>query len=133
MLISQIAVFLENRQGRLNDLLGAIKNANVNIDSLNIADTSDFGIVRMITDDNEKALKVLKDAGFTALLNDLVAIEVDDKPGSLSKTVDEIDKAGINIEYVYSYTVRKGTTLILLRVDNIMLAQEILEKNNMNR
>ncbi len=133
MLISQIAVFLENRQGRLNGLLGTIKNANVNIDSLNIADTSDFGIVRMITDDNEKALKVLKEAGFTALLNDLVAVEVDDIPGSLSQTVDEIDKAGINIEYVYSYTVRKGTTLILMRVDNIKLAQEILEKNKMNR
>lgn len=133
MLISQIAVFLENRQGRLNDLLGAIKDANVNIDSLNIADTSDFGIVRMITDDNEKALSVLKNAGFTALLNDLVAVEVDDKPGSLSETVNTLDKAGINIEYVYSYTVRKGTTLILLRVDNINLAQEILEKNKMSR
>lgn len=131
MLIGQIAVFLENRQGRLNDLLLTLSDANVNVQSLNIADTSDFGIVRMLTDNNSKAMDVLKKAGFTATTTNLVAVEVDDRPGSLSRTLIALTNAGINIEYVYSFTVREGTTLILFKADDLDYAQKVLAENNM--
>ncbi len=130
MLVKQIAVFLENRQGRLNDLLKALSEKNINIQSLNIADTSDFGIVRMVTSNNAAAKEVLKDAGFTAKETELVAVEVSDKPGSLSKTVDAVTKAGLNIEYIYSFTISEGRTLILFKTDDNGKAQEVLSANN---
>lgn len=130
MLVSQIAVFLENSKGRLNAMLKALSEANVNLQNLNIADTSDFGIVRMITDDDVKAVSALQDAGFTASTGKLVAVEVADRPGSLCKTVDCLYAAGINIEYVYSYTCEKDKTLVLVKTDNMELAQKVLEENN---
>ncbi len=129
MLVKQIAVFLENRQGRLNDLLLALSEKNINIQSLNIADTSDFGIVRMITSNNAAAKEVLKDAGFTSTETELVAVEVSDKPGSLSKTVDTVTKSGLNIEYIYSFTISEGKTLILFKTDDNGKAQEVLSVN----
>ena len=80
MRVNQIAVFLENRKGRLHALLGALSDARVNVESLNIADTRDFGIVRLVTDDNDKAQLALTAAGFTTARGDLVGIEVPDKP-----------------------------------------------------
>ena len=92
MLVNQIAVFLENRKGRLFSMLNALSEAKINVESLNIADTRDFGIVRIITDDNEGAKKALAAAGFTAADTDLVAIEVDDVPGSLTATLGAVAK-----------------------------------------
>lgn len=131
MLIGQIAVFLENRQGRLNDMLRALEKANVNVQSLNIADTSDFGIVRMLTDNNAAALSALSGAGFTASITNLVAVEVDDKPGSLANTVEALTAANINIEYVYSFTVREGRTLILIKTEDTDYAQKVLAENKL--
>lgn len=129
MLVNQIAVFLENQQGRLNRLVKAIAAANVNIESLNIADTNDFGIVRMVTSDNKRALDVIKSAGFTATIVDLVGIEVDDKPGSFSGILEALSANGVSMEYVYSFTCREGTTLILFKTAQRELAEKILAEH----
>lgn len=126
MLVNQIAVFLENRKGRLHALLGALSEANVNVESLNIADTKDFGIVRLITDDNDKAVAALKEAGFTTARNDLIGIEVPDKPGSLTSTLGLLSREGVNLEYVYSFSRSGGKALILFKTDDVKRAQELL-------
>ncbi len=127
MLVNQIAVFLENRKGRLYAMLGALSDAGVNVESLNIADTKDFGIVRIITDDNEKAVKALTEAGFTTARGDLVGIEVPDKPGSLTATLGKLSKEGVNLEYVYSYSRNGGKALILFKTDDVARAEELLK------
>lgn len=126
MLVNQIAVFLENRKGRLYALLGALSEANVNVESLNIADTKDFGIVRLVTDDNDKAAEALKAAGFTTARNDLIGIEVPDKPGSLTSTLGLLSREGVNLEYVYSFSRSGGKALILFKTDDVKRAQELL-------
>lgn len=127
MLVNQVAVFLENRKGRLNALLGALSGAGVNVESLNIADTRDFGIVRLVTDDNDKAEAALKTAGFTTARGDLVGIEVADKPGSLTATLGKLSDEGVNLEYVYSYSRSGGKALILFKTDDIERAEALLK------
>ena len=102
-MIKQIAVFLENREGRVSDCCKAIKEANVNLRSMSIADTKEFGILRIITDDNERALAALKSAGFLCSLVELVGIEVPDEAGALAELLIALSEAGINIEYMYSF------------------------------
>jgi hypothetical protein len=127
MLVNQIAVFLENKQGRLNSLIKSVAAADINIESLNIADTDDFGIVRMVTSDNARALNVIKSAGFTASTVDLVGVEVKDKPGSFAGILEALSANGISIEYVYSFTCREGITLILFKTAQRELAEKVLE------
>lgn len=128
MLVNQIAVFLENREGRLHALLGALSDAGVNVESLNIADTKDFGIVRLITDDNKKAVESLSAAGFTTASTDLVGVEVPDVPGSLTDTLGMLGKEGVNLEYVYSYSRQGGKALILFKTDDAARAEELLKR-----
>ena len=126
MLVNQVAVFLENRKGRLHALLQALSEANVNVESLNIADTRDFGIVRLITDNNDKAVEALSAAGFTTARGDLVGIEVPDKPDSLTATLGLLSREGVNLEYVYSYSRAGGKALILFKTDDAERAQKLL-------
>ena len=127
MRVNQIAVFLENRKGRLHALLGALSDTNVNVESLNIADTRDFGIVRLVTDDNDKAQAALTAAGFTTARGDLVGIEVPDKPGSLTATLGKLSEEGVNLEYVYSYSRSGGKALILFKTDDAERAEALLK------
>ncbi len=127
MLVNQIAVFLENRKGRLYSMLNALSEANINVESLNIAETTDFGIVRIITNDNEKAKESLKTAGFTAVDTNLVGIEVDDVPGSLTETLGKLNKEGINLEYAYSYSRSGGKALILFKTSQVEVAEKFLQ------
>ena len=126
MLVNQIAVFLENRKVRLHALLGALSDAGVNVESLNIADTKDFGIVRLVTDDNDKAESALAAAGFTTARGNLVGIEVPDKPGSLA-TLGKLSEEGVNLEYVYSYSRSGGKALILFKTDDVARAEALLK------
>ena len=127
MRVNQIAVFLENRKGRLHALLGALSEANVNVESLNIADTRDFGIVRLVTDDNDKAQAALTAAGFTTARGDLVGIEVPDTPGSLPAPPGKLSEEGVNLEYVYSYSRSGGKALILFKTDDAERAEALLK------
>ena len=114
MLVNQIAVFLENRTGRLLSLSKALSDSGIDLVSLNIADTSDFGIVRMITSDNEKAAKALKEAGFVVKQTELVSIEVDDTPGGLTKVLEALGDSDIDIEYLYSYAKSNSSKASIL-------------------
>ncbi|MGN0795361.1 MAG: amino acid-binding protein [Christensenellales bacterium] len=129
MLVNQIAVFLENRAGRLLSLSKALSDAKIDLVSLNIADTSDFGIVRMITSDNEKAIKALKDAGFVVKENELIGIEVDDVPGGLTKVLEGLASSDIDIEYLYSYAKNKSSkATILVKAADLDKANSILKE-----
>lgn len=128
MFVNQIAVFLENSKGRLKECASVISNAGVDVVSMSIADTKDFGILRAITRDNEKAMKALKDAGFIVSTNDLIGVIVEDRPGGLTDVLVELDKADIAIEYMYSFAnIQASNALILLKVDNENLAIKVLK------
>ena len=131
MLVNQVAVFLENKQGRISDFCTTLSNAKINLITMSIADTTDFGILRAITDDNEKAVKVLKEAGFTVSSTDLLGIEVEDKPGGLADVLSTMDNAGINIEYLYSFASKGGKALILFKVADIEGTLKICKEKNL--
>lgn len=129
MLVNQIAVFLENRKGRINDFARVLKEQNVDLISMSIADTKEFGILRAITRDNEKAVQALKDAGFTVVTSELIGVEVDDRPGGLSDVLSILNNKDVDIEYLYSYArIEKGKAIILLKVNDNKLALDALTK-----
>ncbi|MGI6701444.1 MAG: acetolactate synthase [Christensenellales bacterium] len=129
MLVKQIAVFLENRKGRIYELTRVLANENIDIIAMSIADTTDFGILRLITKDNMTALKVLREAGFTATTNDLIGISVDDKPGGLNKALKFLDDNDIEIEYLYSFARVGSKAIILIKVEDILGALTIMKKS----
>lgn len=128
MFVNQIAVFLENSKGRLKECASVISNAGVDVVSMSIADTKDFGILRAITRDNEKAMKALKAAGFIVSTNDLIGVIVEDRPGGLTEILSVLDNENIGIEYMYSFAnIDAQNALILLKVDNEELAISTLK------
>lgn len=128
MLVNQVAVFLENVKGRISDMCKVLAKCGVNILSMTIADTSDFGIVRIITSDNVLAEKSLKEAGFTVSRSNLLGIEIEDEPGRLAEILEELDKNNINVEYLYSYITKMKTALIIIKVADIDYTVKVLEK-----
>ncbi len=129
-MIKQISVFLENKSGRLVRVTQVLGEAGINIRGLSIADTSDFGILRMIVDQPEKTIEILKDKGIMATATDVIAMEVPDTPGGLARVLEYLQEADINIEYLYSF-IEKSTTnaIIMMRVEKIAEALEVLKKN----
>ncbi len=130
-MIKQISVFLENKSGRLVRVAQVLGEAKINIRGLSIADTSDFGILRMIVDQPDKAIVELKDKGIMATVTEVIAMEVPDNPGGLATILSYMQDAGINIEYIYSF-IEKPTNnaLIMMRVEKIPDAIAVLEKHN---
>ena len=130
MQAEQISVFLENKAGRLAEVTGILAEANVNIRALALADTSDFGVLRLIVDDNIKAVEALKNRGFTVGRTDVVAVEVEDRPGGLHRLLDMLHKAEINVEYMYAFVQHSGENAVMIfRFDNIDEAIRVLEKH----
>ncbi len=128
----QISVFLENKEGRLAEVTGILAEADVNIRALALADTSDFGVLRLIVDNNLKAVTALKNRGFTTGQTDVVAVEVEDRPGGLHRILDILNKAGVNVEYMYAFVQQSGNNAVMIfRFDNIDEAVNILQKNNL--
>ena len=133
MKVQQISVFLENKSGRLAELTEVLGKADVNIRALSIADTSDFGILRLIVNKPEEALGILKSEGFTVSITDVIAVEVKDKPGGLASILKTLQSAGINIEYLYAFLEKSSEdALVVFRVEQIEEAIELLAKNNVN-
>ena len=131
MKAEQISVFLENKAGRLAEVTGILSEANVNIRALALADTSDFGVLRLIVDDNIKAVESLKNRGFTVGRTDVVAVEVEDRPGGLYRLLDMLNKAGTNVEYMYAFVQHSGENAVMIfRFDNIDEAIKVLEEHN---
>jgi hypothetical protein len=131
MRAEQISVFLENKAGRLAEVTAILSEADVNIRALALADTSDFGVLRLIVDNNVKAVEALKNRGFTVGRTDVLAVEVEDKPGGLHRILDMLHKAQINVEYMYAFVQHSGENAVMIfRFDNIDEAVRVLEENN---
>ncbi len=126
MHVRQIAIFLENNPGRLADISHTLAVSNINIRALSLADTADFGILRLVVNDTDKAQKVLKEQGFTVGTTDVLAVEVPDKPGGLDSILQVVRTAALNVEYMYAFTKKSGETGILLfRFDDLAGAEQI--------
>ena len=129
MLVNQLAVFLENKKGRLKDLSGVLAREKIDLLTLSIADTEDFGIARFITTDNERALKALRVAGFTVTETELIGVEIGDVPGALSKVLKVLSDGDIGIEYLYSYSrTAGGNAIILFKVKEVGHALDLLSR-----
>jgi len=129
MKAEQISVFLENKSGRLAEVMRVLGAAQVNIRALSIADTSDFGILRIIVNDQEKALEVLKANNFTVSQTDVVAVEVPDTPGGLAEILDLLDAQKVNVEYMYAFIERHSDcAVIIFRFDETDKAITVLQK-----
>lgn len=132
MKVEQISVFLENRPGGLEQVTGILKQAGINIRTLTLADTSDFGVLRMIVNDVDTASRVLKENGFRVSRTNVVAVEVPDRPGGLHGILDVLAKHGINVEYLYAFVERSGENAVMIfRFDAPDKAIEILKQNNL--
>ena len=114
MKVEQISIFLENKSGRLAEATGILAAAGVNIRALSLADTAEFGILRLIVDQNDRAKQALKEGGFTVGKTEVVALEVPDRPGGLAQILRALDAAGINVEYMYAFVQRSGDNAILI-------------------
>jgi len=122
-------VFLENKSGRLAEVMRVLGAAQVNIRALSIADTSDFGILRIIVNDKEKALATLKANNFTVSKTEVIAVEVPDSPGGLAKILDLLDTQKVNVEYMYAFIERHSeNAVIIFRFDENDKAIEVLQK-----
>ena len=131
MKVEQISIFLENKKGRLAEVTSALGKANINIRALSLADTSDFGILRMIVCDHDKAKVVLKEKGFTLGRTSVVAVEVPDVPGGLDSVLQLVSKNGVNVEYMYAFVHQcERSAVIIFRFDRTDQAIELLQKNN---
>lgn len=131
MLIKQISVFVENKSGRLAEITSVLANNGIDIRALSIADTTDFGILRLIVDQPDKAQQVLKDAGMTVSLTNVIAIGIEDTPGAFAKAMKVLSDAGIGIEYMYAFISRdEGRACVLLRVTDNEEAVVVLRKNS---
>lgn len=111
--IQQLSVFLENREGRLDDVLKVLAENEVNIVALSLADTSDYGMLRMIVSDPQKGRTALKEAGITAMLTDVVALRVPHATGSLSKAMHQIVEGEVNVEYMYAFANGNDAAAVL--------------------
>jgi len=129
MNVEQISIFLENKSGRLAEVMGVLYEAGINIRALYLADTADFGILRLIVNDTEKARKALKENGFTVEKTKVIAIEVPDKPGGLSSILDTIKDEGINVEYMYAFVEKSGeNAIVIFRFDELEKSVNVLRK-----
>ncbi len=114
MKVDQLSIFLENRSGRLAEVTRILSEAGVNIRALSLADTSDFGILRLIVSDFETAKTKLKEEGFTVGRTSVVAVEVTDEPGGLHNILSMLQDAGINVEYMYAFVQQSGNSAVLI-------------------
>ena len=125
----QISIFIENKEGRLAEVTAILRDAGVNIRALSLADTTDFGVLRLIVNDNEKATAVLRNQGFTVGKTRVLAVEVNDVPGGLNQVLDPLSDQGVNVEYMYAFANPQCKNAIMIfRFDDIEKATVILAK-----
>ena len=130
MIVRQVSVFLENKPGRLCAATDALAREGINLSALTLADTSEFGILRLLVDQPERAKEVLAQNGIAARLTDVLAVAMDDSPGGAFGILHVLSEAGLNIEYIYACVGKTtGKALMVVRADDIELAAEILHNN----
>ncbi|MBQ1638776.1 MAG: amino acid-binding protein [Ruminococcus sp.] len=131
MAIQQISVFVENKQGKLVETIKKMADNGINIRAMSIADTKDFGILRMITSDNAKTKEVLSD-NTVVNTTEVIAVKMADVPGALYKVMDILSSAGVNIEYLYAFTASDALgAYVVFRVDDVPHAQKLMDDNGM--
>lgn len=131
MTIKQLSVFLENKQGRLWKSLNILKKENIDIRALSIADTSEFGILRLIVSDPDNAKKFLEDEQFAVSIADVIAIEVEDQPGGLEAALALLNDNDVNVEYIYAFVEKKTSkALVVLRTEDNIKSMTLLKDNN---
>jgi hypothetical protein len=129
--IKQISIFLENKQGRLAEVTRILGDNGLDIRALSLADTADYGVLRLIVNDPDRAKKILTDNGFAVSVNDVIAIEIEDRPGGLAEVLAVLDKKGISIEYMYAFVNSKpNTAMVIFRVEDPESALEILKSED---
>lgn len=134
MSVKQLSVFLENRPGRLETVAQILGDANISILALSIADTKDFGILRLLVDKPDQGGKVLCDNGILCQISDVTAVEIDSAPGSLARVLVLFKEANVNLEYMYSVAEPVGNhPIMIFRFDSIEPALDILAKNGYHR
>ena len=128
MSLKQLTVFVENKQGALVSITDALASNNVNIRALSIADTRDFGILRLIVNGNDVACKTLTEGGYLINVTEVVGVKIGDEPGKLANALDVLDKADINVEYLYAFMTRtEKHAYVVLRVADNAAAEAALE------
>ena len=133
MKIKQISIFLENAAGRLAEVTRVLKEGGVNLRAIMIADTADFGILRIISDDPDKAIKILEGAKFTTKTTEVLAVTISDKVGSLAGVLALFEKNGINIEYLYAALDKVGeTAVVIFKVEDIEKGLKVVESNGLS-
>ncbi len=133
MKVTQISVFLENRKGRLFDVCTLLGQNKINIRALTIAETESFGVLRMVVDQSDQAVALLKDNGFVANLSDVVAIEVGDEPGGLGRVLAVLNENNVNVEYMYGFVEKHNDkALMVFRFEDADQAQVILNQGQIS-
>ena len=133
MAVRQLSVFLENKKGTLHDISTVLANGNINLRSMCIADTADYGIVRIIADDPDRAKEVLNAAGHVASIREVTAFAVPDAPGGLSKVLSILEENGVDIEYMYALVTKEaGKAYAVARTNDDEKAEEILKANGID-
>ena len=130
MTIRQLSVFLENKTGHLNEILNILAANNININALTVADSSDYGLLRMLVSDIEKALEVLRTENISVRIQEVISLEMDAKPGSMSKILNLFSSAGLSIEYVYAFSFGNKSVLVL-RTNDRERAYEVIFNNHL--
>lgn len=129
MVAKQISVFIENRQGRLGEVLEVLKTNNVNILSLSLADTTEYGLLRLIVDNPELGKDKLVEDGFSTMLTDVIVIKIEHKSGSLQEFLTLISKHDINVEYMYGLSTDGEEASVVLKTSDLEKACEVLSEN----
>jgi hypothetical protein len=133
MFIKQLSIFIENKFGRLEAIIDALSKANINLRALSLAEAPDYGVLRVIVDDAEKAKKALNDIGVIAKITDVVAVYLDDRAGGLASVLSVLKESEITIEYMYAFLGRtEGKALMVLKADDEAKTEKVLTDNNIS-
>ena len=130
MLAKQLTVFIENRTGRLSEVLSVLGDNGVNILSMSLADTTEFGLLRLIVNDPAKGREMLTEGGFSSLLSDVIIIKIPHKVGTLQKLLSDMDGKNINIEYMYGLSLEGDNAYVVLKATDINALDDVLSENN---
>ena len=132
MFAKQLTVFIENRSGRLSEVLSVLAKNNVSIISMSLADTTEFGLLRLIVDNAALGRETLSENGFSSLLSDVSIIQIPHKAGSLQALLETLDDNGVNIEYMYGLSIESDNAYVVLKASDAARVDEILTANGVN-
>lgn len=132
MVAKQLSVFIENRHGRLGEVLDVLKANDVNILSLSLADTTEYGLLRLIVNDPVLGKEKLLEKGFSSMITDVLVVKIQHKAGSLQQFLQLIAKANVNIEYMYGLSIEGATASVVMKTSDLQKAEEVLKENDIS-